>query len=67
MTDADGWAVTGPWWNGTNWAASAGAGSIHDDGTAQALGFRGGTVPGDVHMNQVPAVLGGLHQTASGI
>ncbi len=30
------------------------AGSIHDDTTATALGFRGGTVAGSVHMDQFP-------------
>ena len=30
------------------------AGSIHDDATATALGFRGGTVAGSIHMNQFP-------------
>lgn len=49
--------ITGPLWEGRNWAADAGEGSIHDDETASALGFRGGTVPGDVHMNQFPPVL----------
>lgn len=54
MTDG---VITGPLWAGRNWAAHAGAGSIHDDDTANKLGFRGGTVPGDVHMNQFPATL----------
>ncbi len=49
--------VEGPFWGGRNWAAEAGAGSIHDDKTAGDLGFRGGTVPGDVHLNQFPATL----------
>lgn len=49
--------ITGPLWEGRNWAADAGEGSIHDDETASALGFRGGTVPGDVHMNQFPPML----------
>ena len=49
--------VNGPLWHGRNWAAHAGEGSIHDDETAADLGFRGGTVPGDVHMNQFPATL----------
>ncbi len=49
--------VSGPVWQGRNWAAHAGEGSIHDDNTAAGLGFRGGTVPGDVHMNQFPATL----------
>jgi hypothetical protein len=30
------------------------AGSIHDDVTAKALGFRGGTVAGSIHMDQFP-------------
>jgi hypothetical protein len=33
------------------------AGSIHDDDTAAALGFRGGTVAGSIHMDQFPPVL----------
>ncbi len=33
------------------------AGSIHDDETATALGFRGGTVAGSVHMDQFPPLL----------
>lgn len=49
--------ISGPLWPGRNWAASAGSGSIHDDATATELGFRGGTVPGDVHMNQFVPVL----------
>ncbi len=38
-------------------AGTAGAGSIHDDATAQAVGFRGGTIAGSTHMNQFPPVL----------
>ena len=49
--------ITGPLWAARNWSADAGAGSIHDDATAAKLGFRGGTVAGDVHMNQFPPVL----------
>ncbi len=49
--------ITGPLWAARNWSADAGAGSIHDDETAARLGFRGGTVAGDVHMNQFPPVL----------
>ena len=49
--------IRGPFWAGRNWSADAGAGSIHDDDTAAELGFRGGTVAGDVHMNQFPATL----------
>ena len=32
-------------------------GSIHDDDTAQRLGFRGGTVAGSIHMDQFPPLL----------
>jgi len=49
--------IKGPLWAARNWSADAGAGSIHDDVTAAELGFRGGTVAGDVHMNQFPPVL----------
>lgn len=31
--------------------------NIHDDDTAQALGFRGGTVAGSIHLDQFPPVL----------
>ncbi len=50
-------AITGPLWAARNWSIDAGDGSIHDDSTAEKLGFRGGTVAGDVHMNQFPPVL----------
>jgi len=50
-------AISGPLWAARNWSADAGEGSIHDDSTAEKLGFRGGTVAGDVHMNQFPPVL----------
>jgi len=53
MTDV----LSGPLWRAVNWSADAGAGSIHDDETAASLGFRGGTVADDVHMNQFPPVL----------
>lgn len=49
--------ITGPLWAARNWSIDAGAGSIHDNETAADLGFRGGTVAGDVHMNQFPPVL----------
>lgn len=49
--------IKGPLWAARNWSIDAGAGSIHDDKTAQKIGFRGGTVAGDVHMNQFPPVL----------
>jgi hypothetical protein len=32
-------------------------GSIHDDKTAQNLGFRGGTVAGSIHMEQLPPLM----------
>jgi hypothetical protein len=32
-------------------------GSIHDDETATTLGFRGGTVAGDIHLEQFPGIL----------
>lgn len=34
-----------------------GGGNIHDDETAQKLGFRGGTVAGSIHLDQFPPVL----------
>ena len=49
--------VEGKLWAARNWSADAGEGSIHDDETAEKLGFRGGTVAGDVHMNQFPPVM----------
>ncbi|MBL8770606.1 MAG: hypothetical protein JNK30_04425 [Phenylobacterium sp.] len=33
------------------------AGSIHDDSTAQTLGFRGGTVAGNIHFEQFPPLM----------
>lgn len=33
------------------------AGSIHDDATAQTLGFRGGTVAGNIHFEQFPPLM----------
>ena len=49
--------ITGPFWAARNWNINDGEGSIHDDETAAELGFRGGTVAGDIHMNQFPPVL----------
>lgn len=57
MTNNKSNVITGPLWAGVNWSADAGEGSIHDNDTAEQLGFRGGTVAGDVHMNQFPPVL----------
>jgi acyl dehydratase len=45
--------LTGPVRMPRNLAAGV-AGSIHDDATATALGFRGGTVAGSIHMDQFP-------------
>ena len=47
------------------WQAEHGAGNpaglaarnIHDDATAQSLGFRGGTIAGSIHLDQFPPVL----------
>lgn len=49
--------LEGPLWAARNWSADAGEGSIHDDETAAELGFRGGTVAGNIHMNQFVPVL----------
>ncbi|MDQ3108001.1 MAG: hypothetical protein M3Q68_09390 [Actinomycetota bacterium] len=48
--------VRGPLRRPVNGAAGA-KGSIHDDATAQKLGFRGGTVAGSIHMDQFPPML----------
>src|SRR5215470_5917321 len=45
--------LAGPVRKPRNLAAGV-AGSIHDDATATALGFRGGTVAGSIHMDQFP-------------
>lgn len=44
-------ALFGPWRAPTNIAADA-EGTIHADSTAQALGLKGGTVAGSIHMEQ---------------
>jgi len=50
-------AWVGPFRSPRNSAAEV-KGSIHDDATAQKLGFRGGTVAGSIHMDQfVPRLL----------
>lgn len=50
-------AWVGPFRTPRNSAAEA-KGSIHDDATAQKLGFRGGTVAGSIHLDQfVPRLL----------
>ncbi len=48
--------VRGPFRRPVNGSAGA-KGSIHDDATAQKLGFRGGTVAGSIHMDQFPPML----------
>ncbi len=49
--------LVGPMLTPRNSARHLGAGSIHDDATAQKLGFRGGTVAGSLHMEQFPPLL----------
>jgi hypothetical protein len=49
--------LVGPVRSPKNTASHLGAGSIHDDATAQKLGFRGGTVAGSLHMEQFPPLL----------
>ena len=54
MTDV----ITGPAWAARNLSLNVGAGSLHNDETATELGFRGGPVRADNHMNQfVPLVI----------
>src|SRR5580700_3440024 len=53
---ADSGVLTGPVRTPRNLSAHA-TGSIHDDATATALGFRGGTVAGSIHMDQFPPLL----------
>jgi acyl dehydratase len=48
--------ISGPVRQPRNLAAHI-VGSIHDDDTATALGFRGGTVAGSVHLDQFPPLL----------
>ncbi|HEY2048789.1 MAG TPA: hypothetical protein VGH03_05575 [Caulobacteraceae bacterium] len=40
------------------------AGSIHNDAVASKLGFRGGTVPGSIHMDQFVPMLAEIHGPA---
>jgi hypothetical protein len=50
--------VGGPEVTAARAASARAGGSIHDDAVASKLGFKGGTVPGSVHMNQfVPQIL----------
>ena len=48
--------VTGPWRRPKNTSADE-KGGIHDDDTAQGLGFQGGTIAGSIHMEQFPSML----------
>ena len=50
--------IKGPMWSARNLSHNVGAGSVHNDKTATELGFRGGPVRADNHMNQfIPVVL----------
>ena len=49
-------AVIGPVVRPANRSRDA-AGSIHDDATAAAAGFRGGTVAGNIHLDHVPPMM----------
>jgi hypothetical protein len=55
MTPSEG-LIASPIRQPRNLAATV-TGSIHDDVTATALGFRGGTVAGSIHMDQFPPLL----------
>ncbi|NKB99523.1 MAG: hypothetical protein GKR90_13645 [Pseudomonadales bacterium] len=48
--------VLGPWRRPKNTSADE-KGGIHDDDTAQDLGFQGGTIAGSIHMEQFPPLL----------
>jgi len=56
QVDLDGPWLCGPWRRPTN-NSSHEAGTIHDDATARALGFRSGTVAGTIHMEQFVPLL----------
>lgn len=49
-------SLAGPWRKPRNTSAHE-KGGIHDDATAQDLGFSGGTVAGSIHMEQFPPFL----------
>lgn len=55
LTEIDG-VFSGPVRHPAN-ASKLAAGSIHDDATAQRLGFRGGTVAANIHFEQFPPLL----------
>ncbi len=48
--------LAGPVRHPVNFSRDA-VGSIHDDKTAQTLGFRGGTVAGNIHFEQFPPLM----------
>lgn len=48
--------VIGQWRRPKNTSADE-KGGIHDDDTAQGLGFQGGTIAGSIHMEQFPPML----------
>ncbi|MEQ8691588.1 MAG: hypothetical protein RIC89_12255 [Pseudomonadales bacterium] len=50
------YTLAGPWRRPRNTSAHQ-KGGIHDDETAQTLGFSGGTVAGSIHMEQFPPFL----------
>ncbi len=56
LTELDSGALATPFREVANPDAKLGAGSSHDDATAQRLGFRGGTVAGSHHMNLIAPV-----------
>ncbi len=50
--------IKGPMWPARNLSSNVGVGSVHNDATATDLGFRGGPVRGDNHMNQfIPVIV----------
>lgn len=57
-TEADG-VLAGPVRRPAN-ASKDAKGSIHDDATAQTLGFRGGTVAANIHFEQFPPLMEAL-------
>ncbi|MFN0093960.1 MAG: hypothetical protein ACKVVT_04180 [Dehalococcoidia bacterium] len=54
VTEVEPGVLAGPMRNVINPDHELGEGSIHDDATAQRVGFRGGTVAGSYHMNLFP-------------
>nr|QQZ51642.1 hypothetical protein JKL49_12115 [Phenylobacterium glaciei] len=58
-TTLQGGVIAGPVRRPDNFSKHA-KGSIHDDATAQKLGFKGGTVAGNIHFEQFPPVMAEL-------